>query len=146
MSTVHPRRRTALALGATVAAAAAATIALLPGLADAASTLGASAAATGRYFGAAVSSSKLGDPTYSTILAREFTMVTPENEMKWDATEPTRGNFSYGSADQIVSRAQSIGARVRGHTLAWHSQQPGWAQGLSGSTLRSAMTNHITQV
>jgi endo-1,4-beta-xylanase len=146
MSTVHPRLRTALALGATTAIVATAVVGMLPDLANAASTLGASAAATGRYFGTAVSSSKLGDPTYSTILAREFTMVTPENEMKWDATEPTRGQFSFGGADQIVSRAQSIGARVRGHTLAWHSQQPGWAQGLSGSTLRSAMTNHITQV
>jgi endo-1,4-beta-xylanase len=73
-------------------------------------------------------------------------MVTPENEMKWDATEPSQNQFSYGSADQIVNRAQSLGARMRGHALAWHSQQPGWAQNLSGTALRNAMTNHITQV
>ena len=35
---------------------------------------------------------------------------------------------------------------MRGHTLAWHSQQPGWMRSLSGSALRSAMLNHVTQV
>ncbi|HET6530296.1 MAG TPA: endo-1,4-beta-xylanase, partial [Actinoplanes sp.] len=33
-----------------------------------------------------------------------------------------------------------------GHTLAWHSQQPGWMQNLSGTALRNAMLNHVTQV
>ena len=36
--------------------------------------------------------------------------------------------------------------RVRGHALAWHQQQPGWAQNMSGTALRNAMINHITQV
>jgi endo-1,4-beta-xylanase len=35
---------------------------------------------------------------------------------------------------------------VRGHALLWHAQQPPWAQGLSGSDLRSAAINHVTQV
>ncbi|MFG1682732.1 endo-1,4-beta-xylanase [Nonomuraea sp. NPDC049269] len=112
----------------------------------AATALGASAAEKGRYFGAAVAAGKLGDSTYVTILNREFNSVTPENEMKWDATEPSRGTFTYTNADRIVQHAQRNGMAVRGHTLAWHSQQPGWARGLSGSSLRSAMTNHITQV
>jgi endo-1,4-beta-xylanase len=38
------------------------------------------------------------------------------------------------------------GKRVRGHTLAWHSQQPIWMQGLSGTALRNAMINHINGV
>jgi endo-1,4-beta-xylanase len=138
--------RGALALTGTGLVAAGAAL-LLATSAFAASTLGASAAAKGnRYFGAAVAAGKLGDNTYVTILNREFNAVTPENEMKWDATEPSRGSFNFTNSDRIVSHAQSHGMRVRGHTLAWHSQQPGWAQGLSGSTLRSAMTNHITQV
>jgi endo-1,4-beta-xylanase len=36
--------------------------------------------------------------------------------------------------------------RVRGHTLAWHAQQPGWMQSLSGSSLRQAMIDHINGV
>ncbi|XVV09226.1 endo-1,4-beta-xylanase [Actinoplanes sp. CA-131856] len=114
--------------------------------ADAATTLGASAAATGRYFGTAVAAYKLSDSTYANILSTEFNSVTPENEMKWDATEPSQGTFSFGSADQIVNLARSQGKKVRGHALAWHSQQPSWAQNLSGTALRNAMVNHVTQV
>ncbi|MFI7577874.1 endo-1,4-beta-xylanase [Micromonospora sp. NPDC049497] len=137
--------RTAIALAA-AGLLAATGAAFLPGAASAGTTLGASAAERGRYFGAAVAANKLSDSTYATILNREFNSVTPENEMKIDATEPQQGQFSYGAADQIVSHARSRGMQVRGHTLAWHSQQPGWMQNMSGSALRQAMLNHVTQV
>ena len=124
-----------------------ASVALWPGVSSAASTLGASAAERGgRYFGTAIAAGKLGDSAYTTIAGREFNMVTPENEMKWDATEPSQNNFTYGNADRIVSFAQGRGMRVRGHALAWHSQQPGWVQNLSGTALRNAMLNHVTKV
>ena len=136
---------------AVVAAVAAGLTALgaavtLADTAQAGTTLGGAAAEKGRYFGAAIAASKLSDSTYSAIVAREFNMITPENEMKWDATEPSRGSFNYSGGDAILNRAQSIGARTRGHALLWHQQEPGWAQSLSGSTLRSAMINHVTQV
>jgi endo-1,4-beta-xylanase len=120
---------------------------LAPGTATAASTLGASAAERGgRYYGTAVAASKLSQSAYTSILNAEFNQVTPENEMKIDATEPQQGQFSYGPADQIVSYARARGMRVKGHTLAWHSQQPSWMQNMSGTTLRNAMLNHVTQV
>ncbi|MBP2335874.1 endo-1,4-beta-xylanase [Saccharothrix coeruleofusca] len=114
--------------------------------ANAATTLAASAAQTGRYFGTAVAAHKLSDSTYVNILNREFDMVTAENEMKMDATEPNQGQFSYGNADRIVNQARAQGKRVRGHALAWHSQQPPWMQRMEGSGLRQAMLNHVTQV
>ncbi|SED15566.1 endo-1,4-beta-xylanase [Amycolatopsis tolypomycina] len=109
-------------------------------------TLGSAAARTGRYFGTAVSASKLSDSVYTGILSREFSMITAENEMKIDATEPSQNQFSYANADRIVNQATSQGARLRGHTLAWHQQQPGWMQGMEGTALRQAMLNHVTQV
>ncbi|WUL62685.1 endo-1,4-beta-xylanase [Streptomyces sp. NBC_00344] len=114
--------------------------------ASAASTLGASAAAKGRYFGSAVAAGHLGESQYASTLDTEFNAVTPENEMKWDAVESTRNSFNFGSADQIVSHAQGKGMKVRGHTLVWYSQLPGWVGGLSAGDLRSAMNNHITKV
>ncbi|MER5942289.1 endo-1,4-beta-xylanase [Streptomyces sp. NPDC001928] len=118
----------------------------LTGTAQAATTLGAAAAEKGRYFGAAVAAHHLGEAAYASTLNTEFNSVTPENEMKWDATEGTRGTLTFGSADQIVNHAQSRGMKVRGHTLVWHSQLPSWVGALGTADLRSAMNNHITQV
>jgi len=143
---IRRRRLTTVALSVLAAGLAGAAVVTFTGTASAATTLGASAAQTGRYFGAAVPASKLGDGTYVGILDREFNMITPENEMKWDATEPSQNSFRYTSSDQIVSHAQSHGQRMRGHTLLWHAQRPGWVSGLSGSNLRNAMMNHVTQV
>ncbi|MEV0537369.1 endo-1,4-beta-xylanase, partial [Kitasatospora sp. NPDC050463] len=141
-----PRLRKALTAAACLAVSSVAAVTASPAAhAAGATTLGAAAADSGRYFGAAVPASKLGDSTYSTILDREFTMVTPENEMKWDAVEPSRGNFNFGAADRIVNHASAHGQRMRGHTLVWHSQLPDWVKNTrDANTLRSVMNNHIT--
>src|SRR3954468_10934875 len=119
---------------------------IVPAANAAATTLGAAAAQSGRYFGTAIAAGKLGDSAYTTIAGREFNMVTAENEMKIDATEPQRGQFTFSAGDQIYNWATQRGMKVRGHTLAWHAQQPGWMQSMSGSTLRNAMINHIQKV
>jgi endo-1,4-beta-xylanase len=134
-----------LALVAVVLGAVAALGA--PPRADAAeSTLGAAASQSGRYFGTAIASGRLGDSAYTTIAGREFNSVTAENEMKIDATEPQRGQFNFTAGDRVYNWAVQNGKQVRGHTLAWHSQQPGWMQSLSGGTLRQAMIDHINGV
>jgi endo-1,4-beta-xylanase len=141
-----PALVTAAAVGAVSLLGAAFTV-LLPQPADAASTLGAAAATSGRYFGAAVAANHLGESQYATVLDREFNAVTPENEMKWDTVESSRGSFTFGPADQIVSHAQSHSQKIRGHTLVWHSQLPGWVSGLQSATdVRSAMNSHINGV
>ncbi|GIF05184.1 endo-1,4-beta-xylanase [Actinoplanes siamensis] len=141
-----PRRGRFLLLASATAGVVVAAGIAVTGTAEAASTLGASAAQTGRYFGAAIAAGRLGDSTYTGILTREFNSVTPENEMKWDATEPSQGRFSYTNGDRILNQGLSNGSKVRGHALLWHQQQPGWAQSLSGSALRTAAINHVTQV
>ncbi|MET8369968.1 non-reducing end alpha-L-arabinofuranosidase family hydrolase [Micromonospora profundi] len=151
---VHPgrtrRRRShvvrALLAGTFSVVTVAAVAVMMPSANAAASTLGAAAAQSGRYFGTAIAAGRLGDSTYSTIAAREFNMITAENEMKPDATQPQRGQFNFNSGDQIYNWATQRGLKVRGHTLAWHAQQPPWMQSLSGSTLRQAMIDHINGV
>ena len=138
------RALVALALGVVGATTVALAVAVPSNAA--ASTLGAAAAQSGRYFGTAIASGRLGDSAYTTIAGREFNMVTPENEMKIDATEPQQGQFNFSGGDQVYNWAVQRGMRVRGHTLAWHSQQTGWMQSLSGSALRQAMINHINGV
>jgi endo-1,4-beta-xylanase len=83
---------------------------------------------------------------YRQVIAREFSSVTPENEMKWDALEPDRGEYSFGAADAIVEHAREAGQKVRGHTLVWHAQLPSWVRRLDAGELRQAMREHIRRV
>ncbi|MES5819435.1 non-reducing end alpha-L-arabinofuranosidase family hydrolase [Streptomyces sp. RG80] len=138
------RRRRTWATGLSAAAVVAGVVTVLPNSAGAAS-LGTEAAPSGRYFGTAVAAGRLGDSAYTAIADREFNMITPENEMKWDAVEPSRGKFTFGPADRIVDRARANGQRVRGHTTVWHSQLPSWVASIGdANTLRSVMNGHIT--
>ena len=85
---------------------------------------------------------------YRQLVAAQFSTVTPENEMKWDLVEPSRGEYEFGPGDDIVERAREaspegaraharvalpatrLGARARpeepapGHARA-HSQRHG---------------------
>ena len=143
---VARRGRWCALVTATVAASlGVATVTVAPAEA-AASTLHAAAAQSGRYFGTAISTSRMSDGTYTSIANREFGMITAENEMKMDATEPSQNQFNFTNGDRVYNWAVQNGKEVRGHTLAWHSQQPSWMQGMSGSTLRNAMINHINGV
>ena len=139
-------RKRALFAGAVGALGAAAALTAPAPAAAAESTLGAAAAQSGRYFGVAIASGRLNDSVYTTIANREFNSVTAENEMKIDATEPRRGQFDFTAADRVYNWAVQNGKEVRGHTLAWHSQQPDWMRNLSGGTLRQAMIDHINGV
>jgi endo-1,4-beta-xylanase len=139
--------RRGMAAAAVAALASAVAVGIGAGTASgAASTLAGAAEQTNRYFGTAISGGKLSDSQYTTIANREFDMVTAENEMKLDATEPQQGVFNYTQGDRIANWAIQNGKRLRGHTLAWHSQQPGWMQNMEGPALRQAMINHVTQV
>ncbi|MGC9379807.1 endo-1,4-beta-xylanase [Streptomyces sp. MH13] len=131
---------------ATAGLVAAAALTAAAHSAEAADSLGSAAAGQGRYFGTAVAASHLDEADYVSTLNREFSSATPENEMKWDATEPSRGTFTFAAADQVVDHARSRGMDVRGHTLVWHSQLPSWVSGLGAADLRTAMNNHINGV
>lgn len=77
--------------------------------------------------GSAVSEAALAnDATYRATLENNFSMVTPENEMKWDTIQPNPTTYNFGPADAIVTFARSHGMEVRGHTLVWHDQNPPW--------------------
>jgi endo-1,4-beta-xylanase len=85
------------------------------------------ATARGIDIGAAVAVDPLMKETqYQAVLAREFSLVTAENAMKFGETEPQRGVYDFSGADTIVEFALHHGMRVRGHTFVWHQALPDW--------------------
>ncbi|MEV0170720.1 endo-1,4-beta-xylanase [Streptomyces sp. NPDC050803] len=100
--------------------------------------------AKGKVIGTAVTGSKLTG-TYGDIAGTQFNALTPGNAMKWGSVEPTRSNFNWAEADQIVDFAEAHGQQVRGHTLVWHSQNPSWLTNGSWTPaqLGQLMTDHI---
>jgi endo-1,4-beta-xylanase len=83
---------------------------------------------------------------YREIVAAQFSTVTPENEMKWDFIEPSRGEFNFDPADEIVDKAREAGQKVRGHTLIWWFQLPDWMKELDPAQVRAATREHIRRV
>lgn len=88
------------------------------------------------------------------LIAEQYNMVVCENEMKFDATEPTQGTFSYYHGDRLVRFAERHNMYIRGHALAWHQQVPSWltadgnknTRGLSRQQLLDILKNHIVNV
>jgi len=100
--------------------------------------------------GTAANPTDLSDPALSQITADQFSVLTPENEMKWQVVEPQQGKFDWSGADNLVNFAEVHNERVRGHTLVWHNQLPNWlTQGVANGTindtqLRDLLHQHIT--
>jgi endo-1,4-beta-xylanase len=113
-------------------------------------SLRALAAKVGLRIGTAASPARLSNPQVAAITAGQFSVVTPENEMKWQVVEPTQGQFDWSGADQVVAFAEANHQLVRGHTLMWHNQLPNWltsgvANGtISDAQLKDLLHQHIT--
>ncbi|HXZ14559.1 MAG TPA: endo-1,4-beta-xylanase [Roseiarcus sp.] len=108
-------------------------------------TPGSAAAASGRYFGAALDAGALDERPYRDLVQSQLTSVTPENAMKWGTIEPLRGQFDWAAADALVAFAKANSQKIRGHTLVWHSQLPPWLIGgaFAPAEIKELMVAHI---
>ncbi|EPS39284.1 hypothetical protein H072_6922 [Dactylellina haptotyla CBS 200.50] len=100
-----------------------------------------------KYVGFATDQGEFGNTGITNILKAEGGCVSPENSMKWDATEPSRGSFNFNGADALVNFAQTNGKMIRGHTLLWHNQLPQWVKNIGDkATLTTVIQNHASTV
>jgi endo-1,4-beta-xylanase len=107
------------------------------------------AARRGIAVGASVlTSSNLTDAKYASVLGSEYSMLTPENDMKWSAIHPEPGVYDFVAPDLDVSFAQSHAMAVRGHNLAWWANNPAWLTSVpySRDQLIGVLHDHIQTV
>lgn len=90
----------------------------------------------------------------SALIVREFTSITPENDMKIGPIHPAENQYNWKNADAIVAFAQRNNLKVRGHNLVWHyeSQTPKWifkdkdGNQASKELVLQRLKDHITTV
>ncbi|WP_051291055.1 endo-1,4-beta-xylanase [Pedobacter glucosidilyticus] len=108
----------------------------------------------GTAVGGAFYSNYLGSNTYINTIKNNYNILVSENDMKFKALQPTRGNFNFTNADKVVDFAIQNGMQIRGHTLVWHANNPTWlSDGLDENgvaytrqSLLAVLKNHITTV
>jgi GH35 family endo-1,4-beta-xylanase len=84
-------------------------------------------------FGSILNGTTANNSAMKTIVLKEFNSITPENELKPDATLVQSGSTNDDIKVELKSGAKAIlqfcqdnSIPVRGHTLVWHSQTPQW--------------------
>ncbi len=99
------------------------------------------------FFGSAVSYSQLQRPDFTALLLEQCSILVPENEMKWSATQPAPDRFDFTKADFFMDFAESNHLLARGHNLCWHQYNPAWLDSvLTSQNAATIFTNHIRTV
>lgn len=99
-----------------------------------------------QYVGVATDQGRLTSGSAPVIQSR-FGQVTPENSMKWESINPSRGVYNWAQADYLVNWAVTNNKVIRGHTLVWHSQLPSWVSAITSRTeLTTVIEEHIAAV
>ncbi|WAQ88547.1 hypothetical protein PtA15_9A674 [Puccinia triticina] len=96
------------------------------------------------YVGAAVSVKHLTeDPAYKKLVDQFFSVITPENEMKWGETEKERGKEVTTDLDTLHEYVIKNGKKLRGHAILAHTQNPNWVSNLSKEDMKAAAYKHM---
>jgi endo-1,4-beta-xylanase len=87
------------------------------------------------------------DSSYREAIIANCQMVVAEGEMKWADLRPTRGEYRFEKADEIIDFARQNKLEVRGHTLAWYGALPAWTNEISSrAEAERELVDHIKTV
>ncbi|MEU6589617.1 endo-1,4-beta-xylanase [Streptomyces sp. NPDC046881] len=97
--------------------------------------------------GAAVAGGPLfTDDGYRALVAGQFSMLTPENDMKPQFVHPQPDVYDFTEADSLIDFAAANDMQVHAHTLVFGEALPRWMRQVPPAGLEKVMTDHITRV
>jgi endo-1,4-beta-xylanase len=79
-----------------------------------------------KYFkiGAATSPHEL--PAHGNLIKTQFSSISPENQMKYGPIHPSKDEWNFAPADELVNFAQDNGLVFRAHAPVWHGGTAPW--------------------
>lgn len=91
---------------------------------------------------------ELAEPAFADLLARHFSQLSPEWEMKMEYILKDDGTFRFDAPDAIAAFAREHGMRLYATTLVWYSQKPTAFERLdgAGAAFGRAYRNYILAV
>jgi endo-1,4-beta-xylanase len=87
-------------------------------------------------------------PAYAATLRWQYTLASPENDLKWAAIRPQEYIYSWSNADTTVQFDAAGEQAARGHNLAWYQSLPSWLTtgGYTTNQVRNYLFHHIDTV
>ena len=89
-------------------------------------TLKAAFAEHGLQFGFAVNNGSFGNDIIYSIIKEHASMVTTENALKMEYTQPEQGIYNFADGDAIVKHAQALGLDIHENGVMLEWQNPKW--------------------
>jgi endo-1,4-beta-xylanase len=87
------------------------------------------------------------DESYRNLLAEQYSIVVPENCLKWNMLRSTADTYDFTDADSLVAFAEAHGMKVRGHNFVWHEALPKWfADTVNKDNAQKFLVDHIHTV
>jgi uncharacterized protein (TIGR03437 family) len=90
------------------------------------------------------------DPLYASTLGTQYSMLEPENNMKWATIHPQQNTYNFAPGDELMAFAQAHQMKTRGHNLCWEAYNPAWVNTLATTatpaTMSATLQSHITTV
>lgn len=90
------------------------------------------------------------EPLYASTLGAQYSMLEPENAMKWNPIHPAQNTYNFQPGDELVAFAQAHQMHVRGHNLCWDVYNPDWVNTLAATATPAVMSgvlqDHIETV
>jgi endo-1,4-beta-xylanase len=90
------------------------------------------------------------EPLYASTLGTQYSMLEPENNMKWATIHPVQTTYNFQPGDELVAFAQAHQMQTRGHNLCWEIYNPAWVNTLAmtatPATMSAVLEDHINTV